>query len=269
MMGSDTLRFFSPRAGRYDSTDRHCRNCEGFSEINQGNKRAFPVVITRAQYMGLHKYRTACAARSNGGKQPTEQPTEPVDIRTILRDMFKDGLPDWLPVVDLDGDSGVNDSLRLAPTHTTPVLAPIANHPEQSPLPELSPFDCAEDQRDFILKRQHEEISNELDAILNDPAQPPTTGMSASDCVTNHLEQLLAYEPSPFYAEAETFKNVFPAVSDEVVSNDSGPITDGTTQLSTVSTSDPVANPSEQPLDSQPLLLDLGGVDWPFDLSFC
>ena len=181
--------------------------------------------------------------------------------------MFKDGLPDWFPAVDLDGDSGANDALPLAPTHTTPVLPPIANHPEQRPLPELSPFDCAEDQRETILKREHEEISNELDAILNDPAQLPT--MSASDCVANHFE-LSPYEPSSFYAEAEAFKNVFPVVSDEVVSNVSGPITDGTAQLPTMSTSGPVANPSEQPPVSQPLLFDLGGVDeWPFDLTSC
>lgn len=45
------------RAGRYDSTDRHCKNCSGFSEVFSKNLAIFPVEITQEEFRSIQEFR--------------------------------------------------------------------------------------------------------------------------------------------------------------------------------------------------------------------
>jgi hypothetical protein len=55
---SDTCIFFpSSRAGRYDSTERHCKNCPGYQEINSKHN-VFPVEVTKGEHKAIQTFRT-------------------------------------------------------------------------------------------------------------------------------------------------------------------------------------------------------------------
>lgn len=265
MVGSDThLFFFSFRAGRYDSTDRHCKNCVGFFQINRGNRGAVPVVITRAQYNAIQTHRMALAARE-GETQPTDQSTEQANHvfrSTTLADVFKDGLPSWFPDFNHQDESNDSESVMDAtaqlPTNTKSVPpVPIANHVEQPPLDEPSLFELervdgyAEAFKNGFPVIDHEGESNVSDAIVDTSAQLST--ISASDPVANHLEQPFLYQPSLFHPDstdecAEAFKNGFPAICHEGEPTMSLPV--------------PVVNHSEQrPSFYMPSLFSLEGVD--------
>ena len=70
---SDVLCCF-PRAGRYDSTERHCNNCPGFRKLQAGTFTGvlYPFVITKQQFDALHEYRK------------THAPNSPVDDAPII-----------------------------------------------------------------------------------------------------------------------------------------------------------------------------------------
>jgi hypothetical protein len=48
--------FFSFRPGRYDSTDRHCKGCAGFQEMNS-KCEIFPLKITKEEHEAVTTYR--------------------------------------------------------------------------------------------------------------------------------------------------------------------------------------------------------------------
>jgi hypothetical protein len=219
------------------------------------------------------------------GKQATDQSNEEADvvaIRTTLADVFKDGFPDWFPVINLGrkhngepNDSGpiVNFTAQLR-TNTTSVV-PIANQPQ---LYEPSLFnpekanECAEAFRAFPLIN-HEGESNDSDAITVASAQSSTTTLVPLPAAND--EQPSFYQPSLFDPEtaqvcAEAFKDGFPLINHEDESNVSDAITDPCTpsQSSLMSAPAPVAN-HEQPSFYQPLF-ELEGVDqWgPFLTDF-
>jgi hypothetical protein len=260
MIGSDmhplfSSSFFSFRAGRYDSTDRHCKNCVGFHQINRSNK-AVPVVITRAQYTAIQTYRTRLAAREVE-KQATDQSTEQADNvarQEILSDLFKDGIPDWFPDFNQQGESNsvvTTDVTAQLPSSTTSMPpVPVANHVQQPSPSEPSLFDperaneCAEALKNrFPQINQGSEV-NVPDAIVHASAQQST--MSVPDSLANHSPSL--YDTSLFDPERtdEALKNGFPQIHPEGESSLSDAIMDATVQPSTMSVPVPVANHSEQ-----------------------
>jgi hypothetical protein len=242
--------FFSFRAGRYDSAERHYKNCDGFDEINAGNKGALPVAITRSQYTTIHSYRAKLVDIALG-RQAADQSTEQadlVDIRTTLADVFKDGFPSWFPVINLGGEpnSEPNDTSAIANptaelhTNTTSVI-PVANQP---PLYE------------------HESESNVSDAITDASAQSSTTLVALP--AANHEPSF--YQPSLFDPEtanerAEAFKDGFPLINQEGESNVFDAITDACAQTSTMSAPPAPVADHEQPSFYQPPLFDLEGTD--------
>jgi hypothetical protein len=52
----DTSYFFF-RAGRYDSAERHCRNCPGFLEMDS-TANMFPVQITKGEHKVIRMFRS-------------------------------------------------------------------------------------------------------------------------------------------------------------------------------------------------------------------
>lgn len=50
--------FFSFRAGRYDSAERHCQNCSGYKEIKSRNN-VFPVQVTKREFKAIQALRVA------------------------------------------------------------------------------------------------------------------------------------------------------------------------------------------------------------------
>ncbi len=234
ILGSYThLFFFSFRAGRYDSTDRHCKRCVGFRQINRRNKGAFPVVITRAQYKSIQNYRTS-REDSEGGKQATGQSTEEanVQIRMVLADVFKGGFPDWFPVTNLEAESSgsgaiMNDTAQ-PPTNTTSAVVPFASSFEQLPLYEPSPFNpdsangSAEALKNGFPVINLEGESNDSGAVMDASAQ--LSAMPVSVPVANQFNQTPRYELSLFDPEtanecAEALKNGLPAINREGESN--------------------------------------------------
>jgi hypothetical protein len=82
--------FFSLRAGRYDSAERHCKKCLGFLEIksalkkavpvkNGSKERVIPVEITQEEHKAIVNYRAAAAACKN----PSEETSRLVVIGVV------------------------------------------------------------------------------------------------------------------------------------------------------------------------------------------
>lgn len=263
--------FFSFRAGRYDSTDRHCKNCVGFYEINQGNNSAFPVVITRAQYSVIQNYRDT-RADSGRGKQATEQSTEQAVnlVSMALAEIFKDGLPDWFPMITADSDSGAitDATAQLLPTDsdTTSTPVPVADHFEQ-PSPSLfdpeTANECAEAlQNGFPAISNHDDANDSVTgAIMDTTLQLPTGFTSAPVSVENDFKQPSLHESSLSLFAPETTDACAEAFKDDSESSLSDALINGTARPSTMSVSDPVANDLERPSLYVPSLFNLGGVD--------
>ncbi|KAF8500310.1 hypothetical protein F5888DRAFT_1633073 [Russula emetica] len=249
------------KAGRYDSTERHCNNCVGYDQLNKGSKGASPVVITRAQYNVIKNYRII-RAESEGKEQATDQSTEQARAlaHITLANVFKDGFPDWFPLTVLGGESNERDAIVDATsqpptgTNTTSVPGPVADHFEQPPPSEPSIFhhdtvnECAEAFMNGFVDNNHHE-SNVSDTIVDAAAQSPT--MSAPSPVMNHFEQYSFYEPPPFDSEsakecAEAFTNGFAMINHQDEFNVSDVIIDAAAPPSFMSAPDPVANHFEQ-----------------------
>jgi hypothetical protein len=274
MVGSDTPFFvFSFRAGRYDSTDRHCKNCEAFCLINQNNGGAYPVVVTRSQYNLIQVYRTA-RVDSEGEKQVTDQSTEQADalIRLVLADVFRDGLPDWFPVINLGGetnDTGANttDAAQL-PTNTTPVVVPGASNSSfgqtQSREPSLFDPNSVNERADALnyglpVINFGGETSDSGVIIMNNTVHLPTNNTSVVVSVPGDSSFVppSLYDPSLFGPNsAVALKNGFQGINLEGGSNDRGAVMDASAQFSAISEPDPTANYLTQPRLYEPSLFD-------------
>lgn len=271
MTGSDPhpffLLFFSFRAGRYDSTDRHCKNCIGFYEINQGNNSASPVVITRAQYNVIQNYRDTCAD-SGRGKQATEQSTEQAVnlVRMTLAEIFKDGLPDWFLMITAESNAITDATAQLLPTDsaTTSTPVPVANHVEQ-PSPSLfdpkTANECAQALQSGFPAISNHEDANDSDAIMDTSLHLPAGFASAPVSVENDFEQPSHHESSLSLFTPETADACAEAFKDDSESSLSDALINGTAQSSTMSASGPVANDLERPSLYVPSLFNPGGVD--------
>jgi hypothetical protein len=234
ILDSDTffsLSFFSFRAGRYDSTYRHCKNCVGYHQINKGNISAFPVVITRSQYNSIHHYLEIRA--QSEGNQATEQAN--AHIRTVLADVFKDGLPDWYPENNLGGEP--NDSAAIPdastsaqlPINTTSVTVSVGDHIDLS-FQEAALFDL-----DSANETAEAPNNGFPQALINLEGESDNSGtvmdasvqlsaMSAPVPVPTHFEQPPRHEPSLFDPQsasecAEALNIAFPASNLEGESN--------------------------------------------------
>jgi hypothetical protein len=115
----------------------------------------------------------------------------------ILQDLFTDGLPDWLPDFDHQGESNdlfaTMDPTAQLPTETTSVPpVPVADHVQQPSLSELSLLDlgttgqCAGALED-VLPQIPEGGFYFSDEILDGTAQPST--MSVVVPVENYSER--------------------------------------------------------------------------------
>jgi hypothetical protein len=216
ILDSDTpffsLSFFSFRAGRYDSTDRHTKNCVGYHQINKGNRNVCPVVITRAQYNSIfHHIQTR--ANSEGGNQATHQSTELANayIRTVLADVFKDGLPDWYPENYLNLRGEPNDSAAIPdastsaqlPTNTTSVTVPVGDQIDLS-FQEAALFDLdSANERAEAPNNGFPQALTNLDGESDNSgavvdASVQLSAMSAPVPVPTDFEQPPRYEPSLF-----------------------------------------------------------------------
>ena len=218
------------RAGRYDSTDRHCKNCSGYSHINKG-KGAFPVVITRAQYNSIQHYRMA-REDGEGGQQATDQSTEQADvqIRTVLADVFKNGLPDWFPSlnnlgVESSSSGAIMDPTAQLPTSTASVAIPVSNNVEQP-----SPYEPS------LFEPNSATITSLATPVSNSVEQP------------SHYYEPSLFDPDSANEGAEAFTNGFPAINLEGTesNNSGGAVMDVSAQLSAMSVPDPVSNHFKQ-----------------------
>jgi hypothetical protein len=82
---SEHLHFFSFRAGRYDSTERHCRSCGGYEQINR-EVSVFPVQVTKGEHRAIQAFRT--------NANPDEETVRHVQnsIRKVLVMMIEGGM---------------------------------------------------------------------------------------------------------------------------------------------------------------------------------
>ncbi|KAN0118410.1 hypothetical protein V8E52_005140 [Russula decolorans] len=60
----------SAKPGRYDSTERHCRSCAGFQEMNSESQiLLFPLKITKGEYEAIRIYRTVSVDANDEDKE--------------------------------------------------------------------------------------------------------------------------------------------------------------------------------------------------------
>ena len=190
-------------------------------------------------------------------KQATDQSTEQADNvarQEILSDLFKDGIPDWFPDFNQQGESDsvvTTDVTAQLPSSTTSMPpVPVANHVQQPSPSEPSLFDperaneCAEALKNRFPQISQESEVNVPDAIVHASAQQST--MSVPDPLANHSPSL--YDTSLFDPERtdEALKNGFPPIHPEGESSLSDAMMDATVQPSTMSMPVPVVNHSEQ-----------------------
>jgi hypothetical protein len=175
-------------------------------------------------------------ADSEGEKQPTEQSTAgeqaDVQIREVLAEVFRDGLPDWFPVINLGGETGdsgaiKNDTAQL-PTNTTSVVVPVASSSSfELPSPHepslFHPDSTNECALAEALKNGFPAIgSSDCGAVVDASAQ--LSAISVPVPATNQSTQPPRYEPSLFdplsaVECAEALNNGFPVINFEGESN--------------------------------------------------
>lgn len=175
-------------------------------------KKVDPVVITRSQYSLIESYfkdLTALRVQEVGATtKPTEQSTKELiekadNLRvartSILQDLFKDGIPDWIPEFNLQDVLAPADptdaQIPIDATSMSPV--PVANHvPQPSLSSEPSLFDperaeeCAEGFKNGC------SVIDDSSAIMLTSAQPYATSVPGP--MANHFEQIPLYDPSQF-----------------------------------------------------------------------
>jgi hypothetical protein len=93
------LLFFLFRPGRYDSAERHCKNCPGFHEINSKSD-VFPVEITKREHVAIVAYRTT----ENRSKEITSLVAVP--LWRLMKMLIKAGMP--LEPVETDVPDAMN-----------------------------------------------------------------------------------------------------------------------------------------------------------------
>ena len=231
-------------------------------------------MITRAQYSLIRNIRTA-RADSEGGKQATDQSTEQASaqIHLVLADVFRDGLPDWFPAINLEGetsDSGAitNDAAQL-PSNTTPVVVagPSNSSYGQQPPHQPSLFDTNSVNgfaqalnNGFPVIKFGGETSDSGAIIMNNAIHLPTNNTSVVVSVggNSNLVQPSFYQPSlfdPNSAEALN-TNAFLEINFEGKSNDCGALMDTSAQLSAVSEPVLATDYLTQPSTYEPSLFD-------------
>lgn len=145
-----------------------------------------------------------------GGKQTTT--TEHADIRATLAEMFKDGLPEWIPAINVEGDSSAITDTAQPPPGTTSVPISVANHPwnhveqvsHHQPSLLLHPESADERAGAFtnlfpVINRSGE--LNVPGTIITGTAQPPTMSVPETVPVTNHSGKPSFYVPPLFNLE--------------------------------------------------------------------
>lgn len=62
----------SAKAGRYDSTERHCNSCPGFQELQAAYKNGilFPFVVSKKEFDGIQRYRKTVKPGDNFSDAP-------------------------------------------------------------------------------------------------------------------------------------------------------------------------------------------------------
>lgn len=241
-------------------------------------------MITREQYNSIQHYRTT-HGDSEGEKQPTDQSTDQSDvqIRTVLAEVFRDGLPDWFPAINLGdetSDSGAikNDTAQL-PTNTTSAVVPVASSSsfELPSLHEPSLFDpdstngcgLSEALKNGFPTIRFEGESSDCGAVMDASSQ--LSAISVPVSAPNHSTQPPRYEPSLFdplsaFECAEALTDGFPVINIQGESN-------VTVAPSQSSMSLPVTVPvGAQSEFLEPSLFDPESVDeWAFltDFSWC
>jgi hypothetical protein len=182
--------------------------------MNRSNK-VDPIVIARSQYDSVQSYRTDLEAQLKAQLEGRPQSAEQADkLRvaraTILQDLFKHGIPDWLPEFDHQGknkDSPTTmDPTAQLPTNTTSVPpVPVAGHVQHPSLSEPSLFDperadeCAGALKNGFTQIHPEGEFNFSDEILDGTVQP--SAMSVPVPVDNHSERPSLYVSSLFSPE--------------------------------------------------------------------
>jgi hypothetical protein len=189
-------------------------------------------VITRAQYNAIQHYRMT-RVDGLGEQQATDQATAQADVQIgmVLADVFKDGLPDWFPLLNnLGGESSssgaIMDPTAQLPTSTASVAIPVSNNVEQP-----SPYEPS----------------------LFDPNSATTSSLAIP--VSNSVEQPSPYEPSLFDPDsvnvcAEASTNGLAVINLEGTEscNSGGAVMDASAQfLTPMSVPDPVPNQFKQP----------------------
>ncbi|KAH9994344.1 hypothetical protein BJV74DRAFT_831601 [Russula compacta] len=59
----------SAKAGRYDSTERHCQNCPGFKELNTAGQM-YPMELTKGEFKAVRDYRRSAHPSQAQGTYP-------------------------------------------------------------------------------------------------------------------------------------------------------------------------------------------------------
>lgn len=94
----------SARAGRYDSTERHCNNCPGFKELQSAYEKGIlhPFVVSKEEFESIRRYRRIHNLK-DGDKPgrttrapaaPAPAPAAVVDALQRLQELLKKEIPE-------------------------------------------------------------------------------------------------------------------------------------------------------------------------------
>lgn len=116
------------RAGRYDSTDRHCKNCSGFSEIFS-NTTASPIEITIGEFKSVQAFRDDPEFGKTDDAPPLVE-TALAKMMTMLMESTGSNLADLISPPDLAPE----------PQHPPAIADHLDKDEESSPSPSPSPI---------------------------------------------------------------------------------------------------------------------------------
>ena len=192
--------------------------------------------------------------------QSTNQAELEVRVRMVLADMFKDGPPDWLPVLDRKGESSdagaiIDATIAQLPARTSSTHDPVGNHFGQQSLldPEI-PNVCAEAIHNGFQVLTGEGGSSDSGAIVDaTTAQLPANTSSVHVPVGNQFEQRSPFKPGIGDECAVAFQTGFPLLTGEGESND----------FDSLMLPAHVGNDFGQPSFDDPLMLDSENtIEW-------
>jgi hypothetical protein len=154
------------RAGRYDSTDRHCKGCNGFSEVFS-NIPASPLEVTIGEFKSIQAFRN----NPESGKTDDETPALVEAAVVKMVKMVMEGTGSDLEDIIFPPD------LASEPQHPPAIAGHLDKDEQRSPSPSPSPIQRPQTPQDAVESDPPSDFVETYHTTGDDPDQITPAGV--------------------------------------------------------------------------------------------